>query len=82
MEGRERGNIWAAHQELHNVTRAALLEDSNLAQEADVVPGIVLLQLLHSHGLDVPPLCPVHLHISMRSMSATRQPAKNGVSSN
>ena len=52
-----------AHQELHDVSGAALLEDGNLAQEADVVAGVVLLQLLHGHRLDVPPLSPVHLRI-------------------
>ena len=49
------------HQELDDVGGAALLEDGNLAQEADVIARIMLLQLLHGHLLVVVPLCLVDL---------------------
>ena len=42
---------------------AALLEDGDLAQEADVIACVVLLQLLHGYRLDVAPLRTVHLRI-------------------
>ena len=49
---------------------AALLEDGDLAQEADVVARIVLLQLLHGHRLDVPPLRPVHLRVDAGTLTS------------
>lgn len=42
---------------------AALLENGNLTQEADVIACVVLLQLLHGYRLHVAPLRTVHLRI-------------------
>ena len=45
---------------------AALLEDGDLAQEADVVARVVLQQLLHRHRLHVVPGRAEHLRGGVR----------------